>query len=94
MDDRRNFMFLGRVVGTAIGWDMADEGLLLHGFVPAAGMNLPAGEVEFNYAVGTAAMIDDSGMPHGHVDLVTALKDTPPPSDIEGAMKRFYNGDY
>jgi len=75
MSERFNWEVMGRVVGTASGWDQADTfEMVLYDFVPLEGLPLPRGDfVNFNFETGLVSKYDDTGKPTDVVDFVEAV---------------------
>lgn len=67
---------LGRVIGTATGWDQADSFVIsVYDFQPVAGVNLPKTDcLTVDFEKGTAETYDEKGEVTSSTDLVTALK--------------------
>ena len=75
---RDDYTILGRVIGSASGWDMNDVStIILHDFQPREGLALPAGDVTVSLESGLASSWDDSGNIIAEVDIVAALSGTP-----------------
>jgi len=73
-EDRTPLIILGRVVGTHTGWDqVSDSGLLFYGFEPDDAVDLPPGDLFFDYHAGTYAVHDDEGAVVFGGDIVVPL---------------------
>jgi hypothetical protein len=69
---------LGRKVGSASGWDIVDTFvMMLYDFVPVHGIDLPRGDINFDFENGVAESFNDDGQPVRSVDLVTAISGLP-----------------
>lgn len=78
MADALDWVIMGRAVGTASGWDQVDNWqMLLFDFVPAAGVQLPRGDVNFNFEDGLATLYSNSGTIIETVDIVDAISHLP-----------------
>lgn len=74
MSERLEWEVLGRVVGTATGWDQQDTWIMmLYDFEPAEGVELPSGDVSFDFERGLATTYNDEGEPVETVDLIASL---------------------
>lgn len=78
MSDRMEATVLGRVIGTATGWDMHDTMVFgFYDFEPADGVPLLGGQVDVNFETGKFTVYDDDGAPVTSIDLVSALAGVP-----------------
>jgi hypothetical protein len=60
MDEKFPLTILGRTVGEATGWDQADTmSFIYYGFVPNAGVKLPAGDMCVDYESGVYSFYDE-----------------------------------
>jgi hypothetical protein len=67
---------LGRVIGTATGWDDIDgSDFILYDFVPTSEVDLPSGELCVLLEKGLFEMYDDAGDVKFSADIVTTLRD-------------------
>ena len=73
--ERSEWIILGRVVGTATGWDQADTFVMqLYDFEPADGVGLPSNScISFDFEHGKAETFDDAGKLDVSLDIITAL---------------------
>lgn len=77
-DKRTDWTVLGRKIGTATGWDEPDTFVMvIYDFEPADGIDLPSGDVNFNFETGTAETYDDDGEVTMSMDLVEVLAGHP-----------------
>lgn len=78
MSKRINFPVLGRAIGTVTGWDEADDYcIILHNFIPSAGLPMPTGELVINYDRGLIQTFGDGGVETFQADMVEALRHLP-----------------
>lgn len=76
--ERSEWTVLGRMIGTATGWDQADTFVIaLYDFQPAKGVALPAGILTIDFANGTAETFDDNGVVLVSKDIVAAVAHMP-----------------
>jgi hypothetical protein len=77
---RTPFTVLGRVIGTALGWDQVDTfAMQLTEFQPMRGVALPAADfINFDFESGKAEIYNDAGEVTAAFDLVTVLANVPP----------------
>ena len=75
MDEHVEWVVLGRVVGTASGWDQADTFVMqLYDFKPSVGVNLPASDcITFDFDNGLAQTYDDNGNVTHSSDIIESL---------------------
>jgi hypothetical protein len=76
MSERQEWIILGRVIGTATGWDQGDTFVIqIYDFEPAPGVNLPADEcISFDFEKGLAQTYDDAGQTKESFDIISALQ--------------------
>lgn len=78
MSDIIEWEVMGRIVGTASGWDQVDTfAMMLTDFVPAAGVVLPKGDVTFDFEKGLVTLYSDSGTIIETVDIIDAISHLP-----------------
>lgn len=85
-DERTECCLLGRVIGTATGWDDAGNNLsiMLYDFMPINGSLLPAGEsVVFDMTKGTAISFDENGNEIHKVNILDAMQSTALPTKAD-----------
>lgn len=72
-------IILGRLLGTASGWDGADDpAVAYYDFEPEAGVRLQAGSfVEFSLDTGNVVYYNEDGDKTVTVDLVSLCQDIP-----------------
>lgn len=62
MNKRTDWVMLGRLIGTATGWDQGDTfALSLYDFEPAEGVCLPKGDPYINFESGVIEYWSDDG---------------------------------
>ena len=77
-----DWVLLGRKVGKASGWDEGgDFGIMLYDFEPNEGVQLPSGDVHFDFEKGTVEKYDEDGNVVEWVDLIVALANVPAVAD-------------
>jgi hypothetical protein len=75
---RLPWTLLGRLIGTASGWDQADTFVMqLYDFEPAKGVDLPSGTISVNFESGLVETWDEEGKPITSRDVVEALSTVP-----------------
>lgn len=73
-DKRVDWTVLGRVIGTATGWDQADTFvMMLYEFEPADDVDLLAGDINIDFEKGVVEAFDDEGNVTSTKDIVLAL---------------------
>ena len=74
---RTEQIILGRVIGTATGWDQFDTfGLQLNDFEPAEGVEIPAGDcLAIHFEIGAFDVFNNDGEIIASGDLLSAIKD-------------------
>jgi hypothetical protein len=81
---RSEWVILGRVIGTATGWEYVPLGpfqantfvMQLYDFEPADGVRLPAdGCITFDFEKGLAETFDDAGRLKQSFDIISSLHD-------------------
>lgn len=78
MSKELDWVIMGRAVGKASAWDQVDTWeMVLYDFVPADGVALPTGDVNFNFELGLATTYSDSGTILETVDIVEAISHLP-----------------
>ena len=78
MSERLEWEIMGRVVGTATGWDQQDTWIMmLYAFEPAEGIALPSGDVSFDFERGLCILYNDEGEILETADLITAIAHIP-----------------
>lgn len=79
-DERFPWVVCGRTVGSVSGWDQMDVFVFtVYELEPMPGLDIPPGDVTFDYAAGTWATFFDNGLISAHGDLLDAIKDIPSP---------------
>lgn len=73
-EERIEVKILGRVLGTASGWD-GDPGEVIwfYDFEPKEGINLQKGELQFNFDTGNFGLPDEEGELIAPLDMVSFL---------------------
>ena len=72
--ERLDWEVMGRLVGTATGWDQQDTWvMMLYDFVPVEGIPFPTGDVTFDFERGTVTLYNDDGVATDVVDFVEAV---------------------
>lgn len=76
-EERIKWKFLGRVIGTATGWDQtSDESFCLYDFEPAADFTFPASKcLDIDYTNGKFVSYDDDGVVLRSADILGLMKD-------------------
>lgn len=76
--ERYPVTLLGRLVGSATGWDQIDTfQVSLYDFIPAEGINLPKTEfLTIDYESGKASTFNEAGERVFEADLISVLQDT------------------
>ncbi len=71
--ERSEWVVLGRVIGTATGWDQAETffSIYVYELEPAPGLNIPRGNVAIDFEAGWIEAGDHK------VDLIEALRGLP-----------------
>lgn len=65
---------MGRVVGTADGWDECDYlSMQFYGFVPAKGFDMPAGTLYVDLDAGVLESYGDEGAVLAHKDFLIVM---------------------
>ena len=76
MSKRIEWTVLGRKIGTATDWDEVDQDvIMLYDFEPALGIQLPVGDINFDFGKGLAICYGENGQDLAAVDLVSVLRD-------------------
>lgn len=78
--ERLDWIVLGRLIGTATGWDQADTFvIMLYDFEPveALALDLPSGGVNIDFESGKLETYDEHGDTLVSVDLVSAIAHLP-----------------
>jgi hypothetical protein len=75
-EERTEYTVLGRVIGTATGWDGDGFDMVLHDFIPSIS-GLPSGSISVAFEAGTISSYDEDGKMLESVDIVTALAAVP-----------------
>lgn len=74
MSERLDWELMGRLIGTATGWDQHDTWIMmLYDFEPLEGLALPSGDVTFDFERGTATTYNDDGVATDVVDFLDAI---------------------
>lgn len=77
-EEKHDFTVLGRTIGKATGWDLADTfQMMLYGLVPARGYKGPTGDVCVNFEYGVIEKFDEDGQVVETVSVFDAMKDAP-----------------
>jgi hypothetical protein len=75
-EKRVDWTVLGRVIGTATGWDQVDTFvMMLYDFEPAVDVDLPTGDINIDFENGVVETFDDAGKVTSSKDIVLALFD-------------------
>lgn len=76
MDTKRvEFTVLGRVIGTATGWDeLGGSDIILYDFLPSVETELPAGDLCVLFEKGIFEMHDDAGNLTFTSDIIGELR--------------------
>jgi hypothetical protein len=70
----REWKILGRIIGTATGWDQGDTfAMNLYNFIPADGIALPPGEPFIDFETGKVEYFDSEGNITQSFDIVKIL---------------------
>ena len=69
--------FLGRILGTATGWDGEMEAFVLYNFIPAEGIALPPGSLQVEITEGRFVCYDDEGEEIQSFDILTVMGSAP-----------------
>ncbi len=73
MTERSTWHVLGRVIGTATGWDQAETfSIYVYDLEPVPCLGIPPGDVTIDFEAGKIIWIDEAG-DHA-VDLIAALQ--------------------
>jgi len=79
--ERAACIILGRNIGTATGWDGDEDSdnivILFYEFQPAAGIDLPPGDLVIDFDAGLAETHDENGDVLISKDIVTVLANIP-----------------
>lgn len=71
---RQDQIILGRLIGTASGWDASDDyAFVLYDFEPLYGVNLPRGTINFDFIKGHISTFDEVGNESVGLDMISAL---------------------
>ena len=77
MSDRMNCHILGRILGTASGWDTLDtNAIIFYDFIPAPELIavLPTHDcLEVNFETGQLSIYSEDGNPIASWDMISAL---------------------
>lgn len=77
-NERIDAVVCGRKIGTADGWDRIDTNfIILYEFEPAAGVDIPAGDLAVDYDGGRLEIADDDGNVTFEADMLAALAGLP-----------------
>lgn len=75
-EKRVDWTVLGRVIGTATGWDQCDTFvMMLYDFEPANDVDLPAGDINIDFENGVVETFNEEGKVVLSKDIVLALFD-------------------
>jgi hypothetical protein len=76
--ERFEWVVLGRVIGTATGWDQADTFVMqIYDFEPDKEINLPKADcLTIDFEKGVAQIYDDDGQLKQDFDLINILKNS------------------
>ena len=79
MSERSDWIILGRVIGTATGWDQTDTfAVNLYNFEPANGVSIPAADcLSIQFEDGLAKIYSDDGKILRSIDIITAIAHLP-----------------
>lgn len=79
MQERHEYVVLGRIIGTAAGWDqVGDWSINFYEFEPAPGVPLPVAEaLFFDSETGLFEAYDDAGNVVFHQDAIVTLLAVP-----------------
>lgn len=78
MSDRLEFRVLGRVLGTASGWDaLGDNDYILYDYIPAEKIALQKGDLSVLFEQGLFTYNDDEGEVTFSADIIEILKEIP-----------------
>lgn len=73
--DRVEWTVLGRVIGTATGWDTLDgSDIILYEFVPTPEIDLPSGDLGVLFEKGLFQTYDDEGKETFIRDMIATLR--------------------
>lgn len=75
--ERNEWTFLGRVIGSATGWDGEMESFTLYDFEPSPNIDLPSGDLQIEITTGLFSGCDDTGNQTWAKDIITTLGLTP-----------------
>jgi len=78
-NERNDCIILGRNIGTTTGWDGDEDTvlILLYEFQPAAGIDLPPGDLTIDFDSGLAETHDEDGNVLISKDIVIVLANVP-----------------
>ncbi len=73
-----DWIILGRVIGTATGWDQSDTfSIMLYDFHPADNVSIAGGDVLIEFEKGLWEVYDGNGTVIRQGDLIEALRNAP-----------------
>lgn len=76
--EKSDAVVLGRKIGTFEDWDdLETNAMVLYGFEPLAGVNIPAGDINILYDEGIVEVCDDQGETTFSADIVQIVKGLP-----------------
>jgi hypothetical protein len=76
MSKRIECTLLGRMIGTATGWDDSGEmDFVLYDFIPDPRVNIPPGDLSVEITKGLFSHYNDDGEVVWDQDIITTLKD-------------------
>lgn len=76
MTDRTDWTFLGRVIGSASGWDGEMNSFVLYDFQPQPNINLPPCDLTIEIETGLFKSYNDDGTESWAKDIIDTLRVT------------------